>query len=263
LNEEKFKAFLILLHNFDNNSASVLTNTNTNTHVSNINTNTNTNTTISNTKENSTEAPLTTENLKKVIEPMLDKILDSLKCSNNNQAAPDIAAPIIKDIDMTIKQETLSEEDLANNKNLVSGNGNQKVAAVNSTKSSEEDKQICFNNPVKSCMAMSGYKDPFRDDLYENMKAFQNTDLKTFKTPDPNALADVQNTRNLAELRYACGNNSYFANLERQMASDSSPFDSFLKPSVRNTRYGSFLEDAGNTKVGSIMPSFLYKELKN
>jgi hypothetical protein len=124
-----------------------------------------------------------------------------------------------------------------------------------------EDDQICFNNPTKSCMAKSGYSNPFVDDLYENLKTFQDSDEYS-KPADANELANVQQQRNLSELRYSCGNNTYFANLERQMATDASAYDGYLNLPMRNTKYGAFLEDAGNTKVGSIMPSFVYKEIK-
>jgi hypothetical protein len=98
-------------------------------------------------------------------------------------------------------------------------------------------------------------KNKFTDSLYDNLK---NVQSNTFTCPNnsKNSLADVLNKRNDDELKYQCSRNAYYLSIEGQLQ-DHDPNLSFQ---YKNTRFGTFLEDADNTKVGSILPKFIYKE---
>ncbi|KAG1675889.1 hypothetical protein FOA52_001546 [Chlamydomonas sp. UWO 241] len=111
-----------------------------------------------------------------------------------------------------------------------------------------------FNTPINSCLAKNSYDGPrnFVDPLYEGMKQFQGI----------GKLAAVQTEHNISELRYTTKANSYSYNMGQQLKDgDAGPFDKYMDLPRRNTKYGAFLADAHDTKIGSIMSPFLYKEL--
>ena len=117
------------------------------------------------------------------------------------------------------------------------------------------------------CMASSGYKDKARffDDFY-SVQQHVVSDGSTINAWSDKViasdLAETQHKRNAQELKYTCANNSYYSQLEKQMQGKSVPYDPTIDVSRRNTKNGAFLEDAYNTRIGSIMPVFMYKEFE-
>lgn len=101
----------------------------------------------------------------------------------------------------------------------------------------------------------------FYDTLYENIKYEQSG--KTCQTGENNRniLAETQQKRNNFDIDNSCSRNNYYSQVDEEMMGGYvNAYDKNIKPQFRNTRYGSFLDDAANTKVGSIMPKFVYKE---
>jgi hypothetical protein len=124
-----------------------------------------------------------------------------------------------------------------------------------------------WNPPIKTGSAYCD-KDPyninkFYDSLYENHKIATAADGKCTNTviPNRNELAEKTQKRNMEELQYSCSRNTYATLVDEEMMSGHvNAYDKNVMPNYRNTRYGSFLDDADNTKVGSIMPKFIFKE---
>ena len=113
----------------------------------------------------------------------------------------------------------------------------------------------------------TGYnKAKFYDSLYENIKTAQTSSACVpGQTGNPNQqvdhLANVMQQRNQDEMQFACDRNSYFSAVDQEMAAGKVvAIDANVLPQFRNTRHGSFLGDAAETTVGSIMPKFIYKE---
>jgi hypothetical protein len=96
----------------------------------------------------------------------------------------------------------------------------------------------------------------FTDSLYNNMKAVQSGDFDTCKETKNVGLAEFLNKRNQNELAYQCARTSYFSGLE----GDLKEYDPNINLQYKNTRFGTFLEEADNTKIGSILPKFIFKE---
>jgi hypothetical protein len=115
------------------------------------------------------------------------------------------------------------------------------------------------------CSATEAYnKDKFFDSLYTNLKAADaqqcvagKLDARNSTTKDGrNRVAEAYMDREIAGLGYECGKTS-------ELLGDADPaysYDPNIVPQLRNTRFGTFLDDANNTKIGSILPKFIYKE---
>lgn len=100
----------------------------------------------------------------------------------------------------------------------------------------------------------------FYDSLYENIKYEQSGNCMSGDT-NRNMLAETQLKRNQFELGNSCSKNNYYSQVDAEiMAGYVNAYDKNLKPQFKNTKYGAFLDDAANTKVGSIMPNFVFKE---
>ena len=124
------------------------------------------------------------------------------------------------------------------------------------------------------CQSSPYNKDKFYDSLYSNMKVAATNDAGCFRfgkgnggstsaISEKNKLAEVQNQRNLSELKYQCNRNSYYINTNASdvaATSAVSAYDTNAQPQMMNSKFGTFLEDAADTKVGSIMPKFVFKE---
>ena len=96
------------------------------------------------------------------------------------------------------------------------------------------------------------------DALYENMKWFQEQPENECiydwnKTSEHNSFANAQKERNNDIFNARCM-------VEDQMEANKGPYDPLIDISKMNTKFGAPLEDAYDTKVGSIMPRFVYKE---
>ena len=111
----------------------------------------------------------------------------------------------------------------------------------------------------------------YRDAFYENM---ENHDIRgsiCSNTVKRDLLSDYTRDRNMDELQYSCSRNAYFLNLDDSIGYTEprvikekikdinevlpSNFDKGHMPKV-----GTSIPEAMNTKVGSIMPKFVYKE---
>ena len=112
----------------------------------------------------------------------------------------------------------------------------------------------------------------FRDAFYENMESSYNLNgTICSQTNKRDLLSDYTRDRNLDELQYSCSRNAYFLNVDdsieytepkaiKEKIKDinevlPSNFDKGHMPKI-----GTSLPEAMNTKVGSIMPKFVYKE---
>ena len=126
-------------------------------------------------------------------------------------------------------------------------------------------------NPTIKTQSKSCTKSPydinkFYDSLYENNKnvnveACINSSSTKGNSNDQQPFADRIIKRNDEELKYSCNRNSYSTQVDEELMSGRvNAYDKNVLPSQRNTRFGSFIADADDTKVGSIMPKFIYKE---
>lgn len=115
-----------------------------------------------------------------------------------------------------------------------------------------KNKSFKHNHDSLSCYN----KNKVFDSLYANIqnaeaflcKNVTSTNSSTFG--DRNKYAELQAERNKSELKYECSRNQ-FAPYE---------YDPNVVPNLKNTKFGTFLDDANNTRVGSIMPQFIFKE---
>ena len=133
----------------------------------------------------------------------------------------------------------------------------------------DKSKQCAFGddwNPSIATISTGCTKKPydkmkFYDSLYENNKLL---DIQSCQKPKPaprNALAETSQKRNNAELSYACSRNNYYTLVDEQLQSGQvNAYEKNVLPSYRNTKWGAFLDDADDTKVGSILPKFVFKE---
>ena len=103
-----------------------------------------------------------------------------------------------------------------------------------------------------SCSITNAYnKNKFYDSLYTNMKSDTTPSPVTCTTVNErNRYAERCQDRNATELGFECGRDTKFPY----------DYDPNVVPQLRNTKFGTFLDDAENTSVGSIMPKFQYKE---
>jgi hypothetical protein len=102
-------------------------------------------------------------------------------------------------------------------------------------------------------------KNSFSDTLYDNLKIIQSETScqnQNQKSTNNNDFATQLHKRNINELEYQCARNSYFTDLENELKE----YDPNLNYQFKNTRFGTFLEDADDTKVGSILPRFVYAQ---
>ena len=114
------------------------------------------------------------------------------------------------------------------------------------------------------CSASEAYnKDKFFDSLYTNI---QHADAKqctasvinsvnSSTANGRNRLAETFVDREKAAMGYECSRSELLLNTDPAYS-----YDPNIVPHLRNTRFGTFLDDANNTKVGSILPKFIYKE---
>jgi hypothetical protein len=105
-------------------------------------------------------------------------------------------------------------------------------------------------------------KNKFYDSFYDANAKVQDCDIsnvvKCGNTKDMNnALANIQNERNKRELEYQCDRNAFYLQHEN---TETMPYDPNIVPSKLNTKFGTFLADAADTQVGSILPKFIFKE---
>jgi hypothetical protein len=136
------------------------------------------------------------------------------------------------------------------------------------------DKVTRENNEEQKMPCINPYdeKYAYKDELYETLKREQRVKTKMTRHPDctwdknaeekelerqyreRNKLAEYQESRNLDEMRSSCARNTYFLNVDDE-------FEELVQPSQSEQMLGTPLKDAQNTKVGSMLPRFLYKEL--
>lgn len=134
-----------------------------------------------------------------------------------------------------------------------------------------------FKGKGTSCS--SNYKrKKYIDDFYDEMEKINyiptcDADLTTNSkqsnsskmSRDRNLLAEYTTKRNMDELKLSCARNTYAMMTEEAVSSKKNDKS---KKDIKGTNYyvdtkptfGTFLEEADNTKVGSIMPKFIYKE---
>jgi len=117
----------------------------------------------------------------------------------------------------------------------------------------------------KACDKSPYNKKRFFDMLYENIKFEQKSPVPCSNASstlnERNRFAELQDKRNKDELGYSCSRNNYFTQVDEEIMSGTvNAYDKNILPQFRNTKYGAFLDDAANTKVGSIMPRFVFKE---
>ena len=116
------------------------------------------------------------------------------------------------------------------------------------------------------CMAKNVYskQSPYYDTLYTANNNFQSTkencSYDFINVEKDQKLAKEQMKRHAELYGKTCGSSTEKL-LEEQLNGYGKPFDSNAKLNLRNTKYGAFLEDVEDTKVGSILPRFVYKEL--
>lgn len=112
------------------------------------------------------------------------------------------------------------------------------------------------------CSASEAYsKDKFFDSLYTNIqmadagKCVGISSTNSTTAQGRNRVAEAFVDREKASLGYECSRSELLQDTDTRYS-----YDPNIVPQLRNTRFGTFLDDANNTKVGSIMPKFIYKE---
>ena len=116
------------------------------------------------------------------------------------------------------------------------------------------------------CTTAAAYnKNKVFDSLYANIQLAQQQTC-TIVAPnsstygDRNKLAETMDDRNQSRLGYECARNSESILSAQDNARFQYSYDPNVVPLLRNTKFGTFLDDAENTSVGSIMPRFVYRE---
>ena len=116
------------------------------------------------------------------------------------------------------------------------------------------------------CTTATAYnKNKVFDSLYANIQLAQQQSC-TIVAPnsstygDRNKLAETMDDRNQSRLGYECARNSESILSAQDNARFQYSYDPNVVPLLRNTKFGTFLDDAENTSVGSIMPRFVYRE---
>jgi hypothetical protein len=171
------------------------------------------------------------------------------------------------------EKPTVTEEQASDGKTSTNESG--KTSTNESAKASKEDddasKQFFFCSPLlndSKCMSKNAYKKfaPFFDSVYEAnsdfQKSNQNCTYDYMNTEKDQKLANEQMKRHQDYLGMKC-NTSLEQVLAEQLDGFGAPFDSGVNIQYRNTKYGAYIGDAEDTKVGSILPKFVFKELAN
>jgi adenylate cyclase class IV len=159
-----------------------------------------------------------------------------------------------------------------------------------STKDLDELLNTIDKPSVKAACRKNAYYDKeYRDELYDKLSDVNDIAKgdKTIRgricsaqsqspaTAASTRLANFTQERNMEELKTTCARNSYFLNVD-----DNLGYEPVSKPNKTRERnvdkivpvnwdlasaptFGTFLEDANKTRVGSIMPTFVYKEYTN
>ena len=143
--------------------------------------------------------------------------------------------------------------------------GNNSRNQVNPQKDSKPYPPLASFATQDACIAnKNAYynKNKFYDSFYDANAKVQDCDIsnvvKCGNTKDMNnALANIQNERNKRELEYQCDRNAFYL---QQESTETMPYDPNIMPSKLNTKFGTFLADAADTQVGSILPKFIFKE---
>ena len=163
-----------------------------------------------------------------------------------------------------VSQSNVSQSNVSQNNALQSGvSQNNLTQSQLNTNSSITRFGSSWNPPIDTnnqyCNMTPYNKDKFYDSLYENNKSI-NIDTCEYSVPR-DTYAETKNKRNLDELGYSCSRNSFFTQVDEELMSGKvNAYDKNVVPSMRNTKWGAFLDDANDTKVGSIMPKFVFKE---
>ena len=161
----------------------------------------------------------------------------------------------------SLMQQKLDQQKNKNKK----GNNTNSRNQVNPQKDSKPYPPLASFATQDACMAnKNAYynKNKFYDSFYDANAKVQDCDIsnvvKCGNTKDMNnALADIQNERNKRELEYQCDRNAFYLQQEN---TETMPYDPNIMPSKLNTKFGTFLADAADTQVGSILPKFIFKE---
>lgn len=167
--------------------------------------------------------------------------------------------------------DTSNSNDTSNDSNSNSTNYNTiDPTSINSTSNSQNNntKQI----RKKTC---SYSVSPYTDNLYETLKCANSINFDKYTSKDRSFMAEYQYNRNIEEMKSACSRNSYFLNADDNMVlypefkwsvPEKRPpvctgGTSQVSPMIdQSSLIGTLLEDADNTKVGSIMKPFIYVE---
>lgn len=115
---------------------------------------------------------------------------------------------------------------------------------------------------TSQCSPCDAYnKNKFFDTLYTNI---QNADaiqciaaknMNSSTVGERNRVAEAYTDRNKSQLGFECSRSELLDNVDKPYS-----YDPNVVPQLRNTKFGTFLDDANKTMVGSIMPRFIYKE---
>ena len=115
---------------------------------------------------------------------------------------------------------------------------------------------------TSQCSPCDAYnKNKFFDTLYTNI---QNADaiqciaaknMNSSTVGERNRVAEAYTDRNISQLGFECSRSELLDNVDKPYS-----YDPNVVPQLRNTKFGTFLDDANKTMVGSIMPRFIYKE---
>lgn len=276
LNEIKLKNLLQLLKAIDNNDVTLIQNTNGTTTVS----------------TNSTAVKQSLNNLMdNVIGPYNTANFDILSTiTQNGSTANTNTDTSLLDPSTTVGYKTdwgsmfsLLNPTSDQLMNSLSGVGSEaKESTDNSSsacKTCSQQKQGTTYLPMRSNCENDYSKYKYKDPLYEALSKRnscdpydQNALEKNLETRDRDLLADYTTSRNMESLMNSCSRNTYFLNVDEEMnsaqqqklpQSEIKPLNN-IKPVNYSDRtlpvFGTFLEDAVDTKVGSIMPKFVYKE---
>ena len=181
-----------------------------------------------------------------------------------------------------VEEESTTSDKTSSDKTSSDKTSSDKICSACSNKKSDNDliaKQDQINK--KGCKNPYGKK--YVDPVYENIKRAQKEaneemtcgfDMKANRG-NSSLLSEYQNDRNADELGVSCERNSYFLQDGQDMVLD--PRFEWTVPQMRppvctnrtcdvypqigqTALIGTLLADADNTKVGSIMPPFIYSE---
>ena len=243
-NDVLFKKLLLFLKNLESDS-SMYTTIDTNLKYTNTNTNNNS-----------------------------EEIIVTIANSNLQSTLP--AGISQSNLTTTTTQEAgISQSNLTTTPQGVPSDSNVNVNVNNNSSQSKERTNITrfgssWNPPIDTtnqyCNMTPYNKDKFYDALYENNKNINigNCEIKTSEVSDADGrdpYAEVKRKRNMDELGYSCSRNNFFTQVDEELMSGKvNAYDKNIVPSMRNTKWGAFIDDANETKVGSIMPKFVFKE---